>query len=89
MSVSGILFSASGNNPVALPGYISLQDTDIDFTNNTIMSADATRFDGAGMENGNGSWEGVFTGPNGEELAGVIFVDNDTVREVGVMIANR
>ena len=83
--------------------FISLKTSDINFDTWTINSATATAvLDG---ETGaTGSWEGLFTGPNGEEVAGIVFIegqgpvgiDPDTgdyiqvqVRESGGFIATR
>jgi hypothetical protein len=72
-----------------LAGFISLQDTDIDFVDRTIVEADATEIDGSGTQVATGNWSGVFAGPNGEEIAGIVFVNGATTQEVGGLIANR
>jgi len=83
------LYDTTGAPLGTLAGFISLQDTDIDFTNQTIQQAEATAVDGTGAVVGTGDWSGIFAGPNGEEIAGIVFVDSATVREVGGLIANR
>ncbi len=67
-----------------LDGFISLRDTDIDFTNGTIVSSTATEFQQNTTRSG--TWQGVFAGPGGREIAGILFVEGGDVREVGGMI---
>ncbi|WP_299922698.1 hypothetical protein [uncultured Pelagimonas sp.] len=101
-------FDANGVQISDLDGvgdFITLTDTDINFDNWTIASADATVYTDNGTTAGaSGSWDGLFAGPNGEEIAGVVVVegsgpigiDPDTgsyvevqVRETGGFIATR
>ncbi|PYG33072.1 hypothetical protein [Pelagimonas varians] len=101
-------FDANGVQITDLDGvgdFITLKDSDINFDNWTISSADATVYTDNGTTAGaTGSWDGLFAGPNGEEIAGVVVVegtgpigiDPDTgnyvevdVRETGGFIATR
>ncbi len=83
------LYDTTGAPIGPLAGYISLQDTDIDFANQTIVEADTTAIDGTGAVAGTGNWSGIFAGPNGEEIAGIVFVESADVREIGGMVTNR
>ncbi len=84
-----ILYDQTGAQVGTLDGFISLQDTDIDFVNGKIEVANATEFDGAGDQTNSGNWEGVFAGPNGEEIAGILVIEGSDVREVGGFVANQ
>lgn len=84
-----ILYDTTGAPVGALAGFISLTDTDIDFNTDTIKTATATEFDGAGTQTGTGNWEGVFAGPGGNEIAGILFVDSANVRETGGFVATQ
>lgn len=83
------LYDTTGAPLGPLAGFISLQDTDIDFVNRILVEADATEFDGTGTEVATGNWNGVFAGPNGAEIAGIVFVKGTTTQEVGGLIVNR
>lgn len=83
--------------------YISLATAQINFDEWTINSSTATAI--SGTEAGaTGTWEGLFAGPNGEEVAGFVFVEGQgpvgidpatgdyeqvEVREVGTFIGTR
>jgi len=82
-----VLYNTAGAQVGTVAGFISLRDTDIDFTNGTIVSQTATEFDGVGAQTNSGNWEGVFAGPNGEEIAGILVIENTDVREVGGFVA--
>lgn len=85
--------------------FISMATAELNFDNWTIASSTATAYNRADGEAGaSGSWQGLFAGPNGEEVAGIVVVsgtgpigiDPDTgdfeevqVRETGGFIANR
>lgn len=76
-----------------LPAVI-LATAGIDFETATINSSTANSLDVDGTELQSGSWEGVFAGPDGEEIAGFILLEGDTaaedpsntVRETGTFI---
>lgn len=88
---------------IAGADFISLATSQINFDNWTINSSTASVIrDNTATATGN--WEGLFTGPNGEEVAGIVFtegtgpvgIDPDTgeyievqVRESGGFIAER
>ncbi|MEP5631891.1 MAG: hypothetical protein ABJP79_08420 [Tateyamaria sp.] len=87
------LFDANGASLGDLNDFISLTTTGIDFENATIEAAQATTIeDGEAL--GTGEWQGIFAGPNGEEIAGIIVIEgsttdgepDDTVRETGTFI---
>lgn len=84
--------------------YLTLATASIDFDNWTIESSDASIQGGYSTTGATGTWEGLFAGPNGEEVAGIVVVegsgpigiDPDTgeyiqveVREVGGFVATR
>lgn len=87
------LYDSDGNFISTLNDFISLTTTGIDFETASIGSAAATTFEN-GQQLGTGQWEGLFAGPNGEEIAGVIVIEGqttssepaDTVRETGTFI---
>lgn len=87
------LYDSDGNFIRTLDDFISLTTTGIDFETASIGSAAATTFEN-GQQLGTGQWEGLFAGPNGEEIAGVIVIEGqttstepaDTVRETGTFI---
>ncbi len=83
--------------------YIALATGQINFDDWSIVSSDATVFQAGGAK-ASGNWQGLFAGPNGEEVAGIVVVegsgpigiDPDTgeyievsVRETGTFIATR
>lgn len=76
-------------------GAISLANGEIDFDNGTISASTAKALAGDGSTIGEGEWEGVFAGPNGEEIAGILFIDGtdattgESVREIGGIVATR
>ena len=84
--------------------FIGLSTAEINFDNWTIGSAEASINGGYGTTGATGTWEGLFAGPNGEEVAGIVVIegtgpigiDVDTgeyievqVREVGGFVAER
>lgn len=84
------VYNVNGQRIGALDGFISLTDTTIDFDNSNIGSATATEIDGTGTTTGaSGNWQGVFAGPNGSEIAGIVFVEGSETREVGGFIATQ
>lgn len=89
------LYDQNGALIGAIAGGISLANGEIDFDNGTIGESTAVLVDGSGTVTGTGNWEGVFAGPNGEEIAGILFVDGthettgEDVREIGGIIATR
>lgn len=83
------LYDTTGAPLGPLAGFISLRDTDIDYANRTIVESVATEFDGTGAQVGSGNWAGVFAGPGGEEIAGIVFVNGSGVQEVGGLVTNR
>ncbi len=81
------LYDTTGTQIGTLDGFITLQDSTIDFENQTINVANASEITTTGTRGGN--WKGVFAGPNGEEIAGVLFVEGGDVREVGGFVATQ
>lgn len=98
-------FDANGVQLTDLDGadFISLATADINFDTWTITSSDATVVR-AGENGQTGSWSGLFAGPNGEEVAGIVVVEGDgpvgidpatgefilqSTRETGGFIATR
>jgi hypothetical protein len=95
-------------NGVALPDltgadFITMKTAEINFDTWTITSSDASTVL-AGEEQQTGSWSGLFAGPNGEEVAGIVVVEGEgpvgidpatgeyilqQVRETGGFIATR
>lgn len=88
-----ILYDDTGVQIGTLDGFLSLANGEIDFTNGTIDPSTAVLLDSTGAVVANGNWQGVFAGPNGEEIAGVLFVDSvsmtgvNDAREIGGFIA--
>jgi hypothetical protein len=82
-----ILYDDTGAQIGTVAGFISLANGEIDFDNGTIQSSTAVELDGTGMQVATGNWQGLFAGPNGEEIAGVLFVDGASIREVGGIVA--
>jgi hypothetical protein len=95
-AVTGIVnnrrvYNTAGVDTGPLDGYISLANNgsgQIDSANAVITSATATEYDSANVATATGSWEGVFAGPGGKEIAGIVFVEGINVRETGGIIAN-
>jgi len=84
------IYDVNGQALGALDGFISLTDTTIDFDNSSLTSSTATERDGLGEATGAaGNWQGVFAGPGGSEIAGIVFVESSGVREVGGFIATQ
>lgn len=87
------LFDSAGNSLGTLNDFLSLATAEIDFANASINSSTASNLEG-GNELGTGEWQGIFAGPNGEQIAGIVVIEgdvtsaepNDTVRETGTLI---
>ncbi|GGX50181.1 hypothetical protein GCM10007385_18210 [Tateyamaria omphalii] len=86
-----VLYDDTGAQIATLSDSISLANGEIDFDNGLILSTDAVLLDATGTIAGNGNWEGVFAGPNGEEIAGIVVLEttDNTTREIGGIVANR
>jgi hypothetical protein len=93
-----ILYDSAGQVLGALDGIISFANSEIDRTDGTIASGLAVEVQGGtqvpngsyqgGTAGASGNWSGVFAGPGAEEIAGIVFVESGTVREVGGMVVN-
>lgn len=70
----------------ALDGFITLANGAIDFETSQIIASTATEIRG-GDQTANGDWSGVFAGPGGNEIAGIVFVEGSGIRETGGIIA--
>ena len=87
------LFDSFGNPLGTLNDFVSLATTDVNFDNASINEGDAFGQEGT-VQLGTGRWSGIFAGPNGEEIAGIVVVDGilpsgepvDSVRELGAFI---
>mmetsp|Transcript_23503 Transcript_23503/g.41444 ORF Transcript_23503/g.41444 Transcript_23503/m.41444 type:complete len:299 (-) Transcript_23503:166-1062(-) len=87
------LYDSSGNLLGSMTDFLSLATASVDFTNATINSSTAVNI-GGGTQLGTGNWEGIFAGPNGEEIAGIVVIEgtegsgagSDQVRETGTLI---
>lgn len=74
--------------------FIRLDRTDIDFDNWTIVSGDAQLVHVSATSNRptpredngttDGRWEGLFVGPNGEEVVGIVVVEDTTPISIGI-----
>ncbi|WP_299045472.1 hypothetical protein [uncultured Tateyamaria sp.] len=91
------LFDQDGNSLGTLDDFVSLSTAEIDFTNATIEASNlSVQSTVTGDSAGSGDWSGVFAGPNGEEIAGIVVIDGTldtdptngagTVRETGTLI---
>lgn len=88
-----VLYDSNGNLLGTLNDFLSLATAEIDFTSAAINASTAVARDGVG-QTGSGQWQGIFAGPNGEEIAGIVVIDgttttgepDDTVRETGTFI---
>lgn len=86
-------FDVNGNSLGSLGDYLSLATADIDFTNSAINASEAYGYEGT-EQRMTGQWQGIFAGPNGEEIAGIVVLEgnvtsaepDDTVRETGTLI---
>ncbi|MBO9465600.1 hypothetical protein J7443_10210 [Tropicibacter sp. R15_0] len=109
-AVEGIIasrqfFDENGVHIADLDGadFISLATSQINFDDWTIQSSTATAYVN-GEAGATGNWEGMFAGPNGEEVAGIVIVEGDgpvgidpdtgayvevSVRETGGFVATR
>ncbi len=88
------LYNADGTpSATILNDYLSLATAEVDFTNATIGISNAFGLEGT-TQLTSGQWQGVFAGPNGEEIAGIVVLegfestatDSDSVRETGTLI---
>ncbi len=109
-AVEGLIVNRSffDANGVAIPeltnaDYITMKTAEINFDNWTITSSDAsTVLEGEEQQTGN--WGGLFAGPNGEEVTGIVVVEGDgpvgidpesgeyilqEIRETGAFVATR
>ncbi|WP_323766824.1 hypothetical protein [Antarctobacter sp.] len=104
--VSREFFDANGVNIADLSraDFLSLATAEINFDTWTISSSDASAVRSDGEVTQSGSWSGLFAGPNGEEVVGIVVVEGQgpvgidpgtgefitqEVREVGGFIATR
>ncbi|SNS14987.1 hypothetical protein [Antarctobacter heliothermus] len=104
--VSREFFDVNGVNIADLSraDFLSLSTAQINFDTWTISSSDASAVRSDGEVTQTGSWSGLFAGPNGEEVVGVVVVEGQgpvgidpatgefitqDVREVGGFIATR
>jgi hypothetical protein len=91
-----VLYDINGNQLGLLNDDIALATASIDAETRTILSSTAT---GRELVPGlpgitSGNWSGVFAGPNGEEIAGIVVLEGTTgtatgsgsVRETGVFV---
>lgn len=90
------LFDENGNQIGALGEFLSLATGEIDFELEQITQSTAALFpSGGGEALASGSWAGVFAGPDGNEIAGIVILegtvtedgDSGTYRETGVFTA--
>lgn len=90
-----VLYDQSGNAIGAMDDFITLATAEIDFENQSINASTASGVGGADSKTlTTGDWAGVFAGPTGEEVAGIVILEgkdeNDaSLRETGVFIAIR
>lgn len=82
------LYDSSGAYLSDIAGYISLATAGIDFDAATTTVSTATEYDGVGDDIASGKWKSVFAGPDGEELAGILVIENSTdkYRETGAFV---
>lgn len=90
------LFDVNGNPLGSLNDFISLATAEIDRDTRTIgqSSAFGLTLDASRAQITSGDWAGVFAGPNGEEIAGIVVLEgttgtatgSGTVRETGVFV---
>jgi hypothetical protein len=85
------LYNTDGQRIGALDGYLSLANGTIDLDNATINASSVSELrniTGSGNEvTASGTWQGVFAGPGGREIAGILFVEGSGIRETGGLIA--
>lgn len=91
-----VLYDVNGNVVGALNDDIALATAGIDRDTRRILSSDAVgrQLDPGLPQISSGSWSGVFAGPNGEEIAGIVVLEgrtgtdpnSGTVRETGVFL---
>ncbi|MGC1494407.1 MAG: hypothetical protein WA790_01270 [Sulfitobacter sp.] len=79
-----LLYDTTGAPIGTLDGFISLANATIDRTNGTINSSTAVEVINGQQNSGN--WSGVFAGPGGNEIAGILFVEGNGVREAGGIV---
>ncbi len=78
------LYDTTGAPIGTLDGFISLANATIDRTTGTINSSTAVEVINGQQNSGN--WSGVFAGPGGNEIAGILFVEGNGVRETGGIV---
>lgn len=91
-----VLYDVNGNVIGPLNDFISLATAQIDPETRTILQSDAVglNFDATLTEITSGDWAGVFAGPNGQEIAGIVVLEGQTgtdpnsgtVRETGAFV---
>lgn len=104
--VSREFFDANGVNigDLSRADFLSLATAKINFDTWTISSSDAVAVRSDGESTQSGTWSGLFAGPNGEEVVGIVVVEGqgpvgidpatgefltEEVREAGGFIATR
>lgn len=87
------LYDRDGNFVENMTDYVSLATASINFENKSTGSSTATIFDIGGKKEASGKWKGVFAGPNGREMAGILVVEStatagsaDAYRETGAFL---
>ena len=80
------LYNTAGQALGPLDGFISLANGAIDFETSRILASTAVEIQG-GDQTASGNWNGVFAGPGGSEIAGILFVEGSEIRETGGIIA--
>jgi hypothetical protein len=90
------LFDEDGNQIGTLGDFVSLATAEIDFDLDQITQSTAVAFSPADGETiATGNWAGIFAGPNGQEIAGIVILEgtvtaddaSGTYRETGVFTA--
>ena len=79
------LYNTAGQFIGGLDGFISLANGAIDFETSRILSSTAVEIRG-GDQTASGNWNGVFAGPGGNEIAGIVFVEGSDIRETGGVV---
>ena len=79
------LYDTTGQSLGALDGFISLANGQIDFATSQILASTAVEIQG-GDQTATGNWNGVFAGPGGNEIAGIVFVEGSEIRETGGIV---
>ncbi len=88
------LYDRNGTFVQDLADYVQLATAQINFENGSIESSTATIIDADGESEASGEWKGVFAGPDGKEMAGILVVESRGVagsdgayRETGAFLA--